>query len=110
MSPKILLYHWQLKIYYELYRILSFIIDNAYWYCFCDSVPGCSQEHKFKGWCLNSIKFHKIFGPNKKTPVKIVKLGTTLYKDLKQIVDYYEVESMFLKVLIVTVVNNGGLN
>ena len=56
MSPKSLLYHCQLKIYYQSYNILELFSRNAYCYCFCDRVPGCGQQHhSFYEWCFISV-------------------------------------------------------
>ena len=39
-------------MFYELHRILSLIINEGHWYCFCRDVSGCREEDKFKNWCL----------------------------------------------------------
>ena len=39
-KPRSLLRYCQLKLYYDLYIIFSFIIDDGHQYCFCREVPG----------------------------------------------------------------------
>ena len=43
-SPKTLLHFCQLKMFYILHKILSLIINDGHWYCFCKDVPGCRGE------------------------------------------------------------------
>ena len=93
-KPKSLLYYCQLKLYYELYRILSLIINDAHWYCFCKKVPGCCRENLIRDWCLicftkiESKKTIKYLDKVKKDSLKMLKIYNVLNTELKKIYDY----------------------
>ena len=38
-----------------LHKILSLIINDGHWYCFCKDAPGCRGEAGIKNWCLICI-------------------------------------------------------
>ena len=97
MSPKSLLYHCQLKIYYQLYNILEFISHNAYWYCFCDRVPGCGQkQNSFYGWFLICVletdpKYStEYLDKIKKDLAKLKNFAKMLFNDLQELLDFDE--------------------
>ena len=96
MSPTLLtlLYQSQLKVYCQLYNIIELLTSNAFWYCFCEKIPGCPDEHRVRDWCLvcmlvNHKKMDTIYlDETKKYPVKLANFATEIYEQLKQIADY----------------------
>lgn len=78
-KPKFFLCYCQIKFYYELFRIFSFIINDGHWHCFCRKVPGCCRENLVRDWCLlcvlniDSKKPIKYFGKVKKDPIEMWK-------------------------------------
>ena len=111
MCPKTLLYLAQIEIYHQLYSILNFIRSNGY-YCFCDWVPGCSNEDELVDCCLiciiiNERKYNQEkLDEIKKLPIKLVNFARALFLDLQEIFDFDETinygwENMFFQVEIV---------
>ena len=89
-QPRSLLYLSQHYLYYMIYNITLLFENNAYWYFYCDPIPGCIFESGYRNTCTVPMveKYYSIFDLKKKDPLKLCQYAEMLFEDLREIMEF----------------------
>ena len=88
-NPSSLLYLSQSYLYYMVYNIILLFQSKSYWYCYCDSIPGCNTKFRYRTTCaVHMVENHYSISDLDKTKRNLLKLcqyTEMLFEDLKKI-------------------------